>query len=182
VEALVGAGLALREAQEQAFTDEDARDAVRKATSAEREAARTLTRIAQELLENEGRPATRAVIERIGGLLRSAAITPTAGDALRAGRLTEEIAVGGFDALAGLKVPTSPRRRKAQPEKRVDRRHEQRLQRLRDRYDELEEQARAAEREADDAERAAGKARAAADRARAASDRARAALEEAEDG
>src|SRR5919204_2276420 len=52
---------------------------------------------------------------------------PFAGGALRAGRLTEEIAVGGFDALAGLKVPTSPRRRKAQPEKRVDRRHEQRL-------------------------------------------------------
>jgi hypothetical protein len=182
VDALVGAGLRLREAQEQAFTDEDARDTIREATAAERGAARTLTRLAQELLESEGRPVTRAVVDRIGGLLRSAAITPVAGDALRAGRLTEEVETGGFDALAGLQVPKSPRRKKAQPEPRIDRRREQRLQRLRERNEELEERARDAEREAEGAERTAEKARGTADRARAAADRARAELEQAEGG
>ena len=182
VEALVEAGLRLRETQEKAFSDEAGREAVREATAAEREAARTLTRRAQDLLEQEGRPTTRAVIDRIGALLRSAAITPAAGEALRSGRLTEEVETGGFDALAGLELPTSRPRKKAQPAPRVDRRRQQRLQRLRDRYDELEQRAREAEREAGDAERAAEKARAGADRARAAADRARAELERTEDG
>ena len=180
VEALVDAGLRLREAQETAFRGEAGRAAVREATSAERDAARTLTRLAQELLEQEGRPTTRAVVDRIGALLRSAAITPAAGAALRAGRLTEEVETGGFDALAGLEVPKSRPRKEPQPPPRVDRRREQRLQRLRERYDELEQRARQAEREADDVERAAQKARAAADRARAGADRARAELEAAD--
>jgi hypothetical protein len=182
VDALVQAGLRLREAQESAFRGEAGREAVREATGAEREAARTLTRLGQELLEQQGRPATRAVIDRIGGLLRTAAITPAAGEALRAGRLTEEVEAGGFDALAGLELPKRrPARKAAQAAPpRVDRRREQRLQRLRDRYDELEQNARESEREADEAERGAQKARGAADRARAAADRARAAVEETE--
>jgi hypothetical protein len=157
VEALVDAGLRLREAQETAFRGEAGRAAVREATSAERDAARTLTRLAQELLEQEGRPTTRAVVDRIGALLRSAAITPAAGAALRAGRLTEEVETGGFDALAGLEVPKSRPRKEPQPPPRVDRRREQRLQRLRERYDELEQRARQAEREADDVERGGGR-------------------------
>jgi hypothetical protein len=181
VEALVGAGLRLREAQETALRGDAGRDAVRAATSAEREAARSLTRLAQELLEQEGRPTTRAVIDRIGALLRTAAITPAAGAALRAGRLTEEVESGGFDALAGLELPKARPRKQSDTAPRVDRRREQRLQRLRDRHDELEQRARDAEREAEQAERAAEKARSAADRARTAADRARVELEEAED-
>ena len=180
VEALVEAGLRLREAQETAFRDEAGREAVREATTAEREAARTLTRLAQDLLEQEGRPTTRAVIDRIGALLRTAAITPAAGDALRAGRLTEEVESGGFEALAGLQLPKGVTRKPARAEPRVDRKREQRLQRLRGRAEELEQRARDEERVAESAEREAAKARAAADRARAAADRARAELEEAE--
>ena len=183
VDALVAAGLGLREAQETAFRGEAGREAVRGATAAEREAARNLTRLAQELLEQEGRPTTRAVIDRIGSLLRTAAITPAAGEALRAGRLTEEVEAGGFDALAGLALPKRRPAGKAAAEPappRVDKRREQRLQRLRDRHDELEQKARQAEREADEAERAAQKTRAAADGARTAADRAGAELEQAE--
>jgi hypothetical protein len=180
VEALVQAGLRLRQAQEVALSGEAGREAVRSATAAEREAART--RLAHDLLEQEGRPRTRAVVDRIGGLFRSAAITPAAGEALRAGRLTEEVEAGGFDALAGLDVPKSRPRKQAQAAPRVDRRREQRLERLRDRHEELSQKARDAEQEAEEAERGAAKARAAADKARAAADRARAELEAAEDG
>jgi hypothetical protein len=181
VDALVQAGLRLRQAQEQALSDEAGREAVRGATAAEREAARTLTRLAQQLLEEEGRPTTRAVVDRIGGLFRSAAITPAAGEALRAGRLTEEVEAGGFVALAGLELPKSRTRRQAQAAPRVDRRREQRLGRLRERHEELEQKAGEAEREAEQAERAAAKARAAAGKARAAADRALAELEAAQE-
>jgi len=182
VDALVQAGLQLREAQQTAFKGDAGREELRQATTAEREAARTLTRLAQELLEQEGRPATRAVIDRVSGLFRSAAVTPAAGEALKAGRLTEEVEAGGFDALAGLDVPKRGRKKAArETAPRVDRRREQRLQRLRDRHEELEAKARDAERDADEAERTATKARAAADRARTAADRARAELEQEED-
>lgn len=180
VRALVDAGGRLRKAQEAAFRDADARAALREATAAERDAARTLTRIAHELLDEEGRPATRAVIDRIGGLLRGAAITPEAAETLVAGRLTEETATSGFETLVGLEIPKGAPRKAAAKPKPADRRREQRLQRLRDRLDELDERARAAEGEAETAERDAQRARAAADRARAAAERAEAELQRAE--
>jgi hypothetical protein len=180
VRALVDAGARLRQTQEAAFRDEGGRAALREATAAEREAARMLTRMAHELLDDEGRPATRAVTDRIGGLLRSAAITPEAAETLAAGRLTEETATSGFETLVGLEIPKGAPRKAAVKPKPTDRRREQRLQRLRDRFDELGEAARAAEDEAETAERAARKARAAAERARAAADRAEAELQRAE--
>jgi len=177
VAALVDAGLRLRQAQEQALSGGADRDAVRRATGEEREAARTLTRLAQELLQEQGRPATRAVIDRLGGLFRSAAITPEAGDALKAGRLTEEVEAGGFDALAGL-APARPARPKRQPkdEEAAERkRREQERKRL-------EAQVERRRRALQEAEAKAERAEQAAENARAAVSEAREALAEAEAG
>jgi hypothetical protein len=181
VRELVAAGERLRKAQEQAFRG-GGTDAVREATAAERSAARTLTRLAHELLEAEDRPVTRAVTDRLGSLLRTAAVDPEAARLLEEGRVTEEVEASGFEAFAGMAVPKRPKRpaRKAAAQPTAaERRREERLQQLRTRRDELEQRAREAEHAAEEAERAAGKARQAAGRARAAADRAAAEVAEA---
>ena len=164
---LVGAGERLRKAQEAAFRG-GGTDAVREATTAERQAVRALTRRAAELLEEEGRPQTRAVIDRIGSLLRAAAVDPAAAGLLRAGRLAEEVESTGFATVAEI-APARPRPARAAPAKReIERRErEQRLKRLRARLDQLERRAEEAEERAARAEASAQAAREKADAARA---------------
>ena len=164
---LVAAGERLRKAQGAAFRG-GGTDAVRDATAAERQAVRTLTRRANDLLEEEGRPTTRAVVDRIGSLLRNAAVEPAAAELLRAGRLTEEVETMGFATVAEI-APARPRAARAAPAKREDERREreQRLKRLQARVEQLERRAAEAEERAARAEAAARTAREKADQVRA---------------
>jgi hypothetical protein len=167
VQELVSAGRRLRKAQEAAFRG-GGTEAVREATGAERGAARTLTRLAHELLEEEGRPATRAVTDRIGSLLRAAAVEPAAAELLAAGRLSEEVESTGFGAVAGI-APKRPPPSKARPKAEHERQErERRRKRLEAQVERLRRAAEAAEEKADRAERAAEQAQAGAVEARAA--------------
>jgi hypothetical protein len=159
VRELVDAGARLRKAQQAAFRG-GGTDAVREATVAERSAARMLTRLAHEVIAGEGRPATRAVTERIGSLLRSAAIDPEAAQLLAAGRLTEEVESTGFGAVAGI-APPRPAPAKPRPKADVERqRRQQKRRRLEAQVERLRRAAAEADAKAERAERAADKARA----------------------
>jgi DNA repair exonuclease SbcCD ATPase subunit len=179
VEQLVAAGERLRKAQEAAFRGGGSAD-VREASGAERTAARLLTRMAQELLEEEGRPTTRAVTDRIGSLLRAAAVNPDAAGLLTAGRLSEEVESTGFGAVAGIAPPPS-KRPKARPKDdaaRKRREEEQRRKRLEAQVQKLRRAAEEAEARLERVEQAAEKARAAAEHAREALSAAEAELDE----
>jgi hypothetical protein len=170
--ALVDAAAKLRKAQERALAGGDS-DALRAAQAEERDALRALTQRAGGILEESGRPASRAVLERIRSTLGAAALAEPTRDALKAGRLTDEVEMSGFDALAG--IEPAPRQR-AQPrdelaerrKKKVERERERR--RLEKRAHDLAARAKTAEERADQAEEAAEDARAAADAERRAAD------------
>ncbi len=171
VQELVDAGARLRKAQEAAFSGAAGREAVREATTAERDAARTLTRRAHELLAEEGRPVTRDVTERIGALLRAAATDPDTAELLAAGRLAEEVESTGFGALAAIAPPPS-KRGKAAParEDEAERRRqdEQRRKRLEAEVKKLRRSVEQANAKLERAESAAEQARAAAEEAQTA--------------
>jgi hypothetical protein len=174
VRELVAAGDRMRKAQEAAFRG-GGTDAVREATGAERTAARTLTRLAHEVLEAEGRPATRAVTDRIGSLLRAAAVDPGAAELLAAGRLSEEVESTGFGAVAGI-APPPARRPKARPKDDATRKRQEEQQRRK----RLEAQVQRLRRAADEAEARRDRAEEAAEKARTAAEEARSALAAAE--
>ena len=109
VQALLTTGTRLRKAQERALAGGGA-DALNAAQAEERESVRDLTQRAVEILEEAGRPATRAVLERIRATLGAAVLTDPERAALKAGRLTTEVQVSGFDALAGIR-PAPPKSR-----------------------------------------------------------------------
>jgi hypothetical protein len=171
---LLDAGERLRKAQEEAFGG-GAGAAVREATVAEREAARRLTRLGQDLLAEEGRPPTRDAIERIGALLRAAAVQPESAQLLAAGRLSEEVDSTGFGAVAGLAPPAgTPARARPNSESARQRQEEQRRRKR------LEAQIERLRRTADQASTKLERAEQAAEKARAEAEEARAALEAAE--
>jgi hypothetical protein len=176
VQELVAAGVRLRKAQEEAFRG-GGTQAVREATGAERAAARTLTRLAQELLESEGRPVTRAVTDRIGSLLRAAAVDPQAAQLLVAGRLSEEVDSTGFGAVAGLAPPATARPTGRPTDDAARKRQEKEDQQQRKR---MEAQAERLRRAADQADARLERAEQAAEKARVAAEDARAALRAAE--
>jgi hypothetical protein len=161
---LLDAAAKLRKAQERALGGGDA-DALRAAQSTERDAVRDLTKQAAELLEEAGRPASRAVLERIRTTLGAAALTDPGRSALKAGRLTSEVEASGFDALAG--IEPSPAQRDELAERRQQKAEREReRRRLEKRAQQLEARAQEAERKADDAEEAAAEAREAAEERR----------------
>jgi DNA repair exonuclease SbcCD ATPase subunit len=179
VQELISAGERLRKAQQDAFRGGGS-ESVREATGAERAAARTLTRRAHDLLEAEGRPSTRAVTDRIGSLLRAAAIDPDAAALLSTGRLTDEVESTGFGAVAGI-APAPSKRAKARPKDdaaQERREEEQRRKRLEAQVQKLRRAAAEAEKRLERAEQAAEKARAAAEDAREALQAAEAELNE----
>jgi hypothetical protein len=165
--ALLDAAAKLRKAQERALAGGDS-DALRAAQAQERDALRDLTQRAGGILEESGRPASRAVLERIRSTLGAAALAEQTRAALKAGRLTDEVEMSGFDALAGIEPAT----RRAQPkdelaerrQKKAERERERR--RLQKRARELDERAKAAEKAADEAKEAAEEARQAAEERR----------------
>jgi hypothetical protein len=179
VEELVAAGKRLRKAQEDAFRG-GGTQAVREATRAERNAARTLTRLAHELLEAEGRPVTRAVTDRIGSLLRAAAVNPEAAELLAAGRVSEEVDSTGFGAVAGLAPPAQarPARQPRDDAARQRREEEQRRKRVEAQVERLRRAVEQAAAKLERAEQAAQKARADAEEASQALEAAEAELDE----
>jgi hypothetical protein len=170
VRTLLDAGAKLRRAQERALGGGGA-DAMRIAQSEERAAVRSLTRRAEEVLLDAGKTATRPTLERINETLGAAAVTEDARAALKAGRLTGELKVSGFDSLAGFQpAPAPPDELAERRQKKAERERERR--RLEKRARDLERRATAAEAKADEAEAAAAEAREAADEARNAADEA----------
>jgi hypothetical protein len=178
MKALLDAAAKLRKAQERALAGGDS-DALRTAQAQERDAVRDLTLRAGAILEDAGRPASRAVLERVRSTLGAAALAEPTRAALKAGRLTDEVEMSGFDVLAG--IEPSPRQ-KAQPRDELAERREKKAERERERRRlektarDLEARAKAAEERADEAEGAAEEARAAADAERRAADEAAAEL------
>jgi len=170
VQALLATGTRLRKAQERALAG-GGPDALRAAQAEERESVRDLTQRAAAILEEAGRPATRAVLERVRATLGAAVLTDPERAALKAGRLTTEVQVSGFDALAGIRpasktAPTDElavrRERKAELEKKR-KRLEKRARDLADKADEAEDAAERAEEAAADARELADDRRRAAD-------------------
>jgi hypothetical protein len=182
VSALLQAGARLRKAQEQALAGGHA-DALRVAKIEERQAVRDLTHRAQEMLKEAGRPASRGILERISTTLGAAAVTEPARSALKAGRLTSEVSVSGFDALAGLELGTRPPAASGDElaerrQKKTDRERQRR--KLEKNARELDKRAEAAERKAERAEEAAADAREIAGEHRRAADAAASELAECE--
>jgi hypothetical protein len=170
---LISAGAQLRRAQEEAFRAERGGETVREATAAERAAVRTLTRRAQSLLQEEGRGATHAALERIASTLRSAAVEPDAAPLLAAGRLAAEVGSTGFLTAAEL-APPPPKKRTTDA---AERRRERELKKLRARVERLERRADDEEEKAGLAEQTALKARELAKAAREEAAAARAELD-----
>ena len=183
VKELLDAGTKLRKAQEKALAGSHA-DTLRAAQAEERRAVRDLTRRAEEILKESGRPAGRPIIERISSTLGAAAVTEPARTALKAGRLTSEVKMSGFDALTGIQLPAQPssppgdelaeRRQKKAERERKRRRLEKKAR-------ELETRAEAAETKAEHAEEAANEARDEAEERRRAADAAASELAEFEE-
>ena len=170
VKALLEAGAKLRKAQQEALRGGGkSGDVLRAAQTEEREAVRDLSRRAATILENAGRPASRAMLDRISASLRAAAVTEDGRSALKAGRLSGEPEASGFEALAGFELPAG---RPATPRDELAerRRRKAELERRRRALEkdarELAQRADRAEREADRAEAAAAEARRTADEAR----------------
>jgi hypothetical protein len=179
--ALLDAAAKLRKAQERALGGGDS-DALRSAQAKERDALRDLTHRAEAILEQAGRPASRPVLERIRSTLGAAALAEPTRDALKAGRLVDEVEMSGFDALAGI----APARRRGEPrDELADRRRkkaerERELRRLQKRARDLDDRAKAAEDNADEAEEGAESARELAEERRRDADAAAAELAEFE--
>jgi hypothetical protein len=95
---LIEAGQWLRQAQRTAL-EGDATE-LREAAPAERAIVKRLTGDAAKLAADEGQAVSPAMRERIAETLRTAAVDGKAQALLAAGRLTEELEPGGFDALA----------------------------------------------------------------------------------
>jgi hypothetical protein len=179
---LLDAGAKLRKAQEQALSGGDS-DALRTAQAEEREAIRDLVQRAGVLLEQAGRPASRPVLERIRSTLGAAALAESARGTLKSGRLTDELQVSGFEALAG--IEPAPRGKAKPRDELAERRKkkaeiERERRRLEKRAREQSDRAEEAERSAERAEEAASEARELADESRRAADAAEAELREFE--
>jgi hypothetical protein len=182
VKKLVEASDELRAAQQRALGGGES-DQLRAATSAEREALRTLTHHAQLLL---GREAPAATLERVSSTLRAAALDPETRELLVNGRLSDELQSAGFSAFEGMSVPA---KRRARPRKKAaaarpsaaERRRQERVAKLRERLAKLRQEAAEAEREAKHARAAADRAQTRSERAAAAAEKARAELEAAEE-
>ena len=162
VRSLLTAGAALRKAQERALARAGGADALRAAQTKHHGEVRALTRRAREILEADGRPVTRDVLDRLERTLGAAAVDEHARALLKAGRLTDELESPSFDTLLTLQVPARPagstRRETVENRRREEERRQQR-RRLELAARQAEQRAREAVRDADDAERAATRAR-----------------------
>ena len=183
VKALLEAGARLRNAQERALAGGHS-DSLRAAQTEERQAVRDLTHRAEGILKDAERPAGRAILERISATLAAAALTEPARGALKAGRLTGEVKVTGFDALAGIELrarPAAAARDELAERREKKAERERRRRQLEKKARELADRATAAELKAERAEEAAADARELAEERRRAADAAASELAELEE-
>ena len=164
VRSLLNVAARLRSAQERSLKGERVADELRAAQSEERNLIRELTRRAESLLRDAGRPASGTTLERVSSLVRAAAVDEPGRTALREGRLTGDVEVTGFDAFAGLELPSKRGRKAANTgddlaeRRRQKRELERQRKQLEKRVRELDAKAETAERDAERARNAADKA------------------------
>jgi hypothetical protein len=152
--ALLRSGDKLRDAQRTVLAGGDADD-LREAQREERDVVARLTAQARKLMPK----VTSSALERVAETLRAAAVADDeTRDLLKRGRLTEELELSGFTALAGMPVGDRTRRERPKGAPRDD---------ARERVKEARAAAREADKEAKRLEREAAKAREAADTAAA---------------
>jgi hypothetical protein len=180
--ALLRSAEELRKAQQKALAGKGVAD-LQKRLDEQRRAVRALARLGRDILADEGRSVSDAIVERIAKTLDAAALDEGSRFLLRAGRLTEEVEPLGFDALAGMSVTPAKGRRtaaKAKPKGGAVADARRRLQEAQRKARERAREATHADREADRAESAAAKARSGAREARERADAAQAAVAEAQ--
>jgi hypothetical protein len=190
VRALLTAGEGLRAAQETLLRG-GSPDDLQAALGRQRDAVAALVESGRALLEEAGRPATDATVERLRTTLTAAAADEAGARLLEQGRLTHDLEPAGFGGLApvpaGARAPRRPRAGKATAKER--REAEQRARRIDEAKQELdrlgsaaaEQKAtvRAAKAASRAAEREEAKAQADLERLTEQLDAARAALERA---
>src|ERR671935_662749 len=137
---LVRAGEQLAGAQAEAIRAQSG-DAFLEARRDQQRALEGLAARAKEILADAGRGT--AALDRVLATLRAGSLTEEGRALLKSGRLTEELEPPGFEALAGLDMPTRPPR--PVPEPKEARR---RVRDLRRELGKLETRAEAAERRA----------------------------------
>jgi hypothetical protein len=181
VRALLRSAEELRKAQQRALGGKGA-SALQDRLVEQRKAVRALANLGRDILAEEGRSVSDAIVERIAKTLDAAALDDGSRFLLRAGRLTDELEPPGFEALAGMAPEVSPKRGAG-----VAKQSRGGVGEARRRVQEAQREVRArarealeAEREVDRAEAAAAEARDASQAARQRSDEAERALAEAE--
>jgi hypothetical protein len=179
--ALLRSAEELRKAQERALEGKGGSE-LQDRLAEQRRAVRALARLGRDILADEGRSASDAIVERIGKTLDAAALDEGARFQLRAGRITEELEPPGFEVLAGLTPRRPPSRRAgaAKPKRGGVAEARRRVQEAQREVRARTREAVEAEREAERAETTAEEARGSAKGARERSDDAERALAEAE--
>jgi hypothetical protein len=116
-----------------------------------REAVDELTAAARDLLRDEGREATDAVLRAVATTLRTGAASDP--DTLRAGRLTQPLQASGFEGMAGAVL--KPRSKRGAARARAPRPDRARVEKAEQALVAAQEEARRLRRAADAAEREA---------------------------
>ena len=169
--ALLRSAEELRKAQQRALAGKGQAD-LQDRLAEQRRAVRALAHLGRDILADEGRSVSDAIVERIAKTLDAAALDEGSRFLLRAGRLTDELEPPGFEALAGM----APPKRSAVGAKL----RKSSVGEARRRVQAAQRESRARAREAEVAEREAAQAQAAATEARQAAKAARARANEAE--
>jgi hypothetical protein len=178
---LLTAGERLREAHEEALS-EGLTPALAEARDAERAAVEELARAAQALLEEEGHPASEAVLDRVRETLHASVVDEDLRERVRAGRLEKEEKATGFGfAPAGGAPGTSRRPARRQEAGRAERERERKAREARERKRrEAAKRLEEAREAAAEAEREVGRAARELERAERGLARRRASVERAE--
>ena len=175
VRRLLAAAERLREAQTRGRAD------FAEAAAAERDAVRTLTGAAADVLGEAGRPANEATLDRVAKTLHAAVADDSARRELERGTLTRELEPAGFGSLLEAmpeRTPAPSRRSRERPRDTAKAREA--LEKARRRAAERAEDAEAAERALAEARSALAKAERDAERARAGAETAQEEVKQAE--
>jgi hypothetical protein len=166
VQELLAVGDDVRAAQRAALSSGSAKR-IREITDRRRRVVDRLLDRAQDLLALAGHAISRSTIDKVGDTLMAATVDDEAAEAVRAGRLSHELAPpSGFEALAG-QIPVP-----AESVSKLDRQARERAQRAEEQARDAEEAAKKGDREARRLEQQAERARQDAEQARQRADRA----------
>jgi hypothetical protein len=179
VRALLRSAEELRKAQQRALGGKGGSD-LQDRLAEQRRSVRALARLGRDILGDEGRSVSDAIVERIAKTLDAAALDEGSRFLLRAGRLTDELEPPGFEALAGMEPRPQKRGAAAKPKRGGLAQARRRVQEAQRDVRGRAREAVQAEGEAERAEKAAAEAREAAKAARERSDEAERVLAQAE--